>query len=685
MKKNKLHRKSNSAIYAQALESGRDFVKLRSEAVKRDMISPTRTAGRDKMAAYYNMTLKELELQYLDKCEQFVASKPTVEVLTNTSGSASKATVTLDGHALNPLQQAKDSSARVVEFSHGYQVMEGLFKTAINMNFKNKMYQFEGKKLYAYNGVLSFTNSNKGSLAKEVKYLNDKASALWKRLKDSHMRDGISNRLTTINNDYAVPVGMLISNEMTINTEKLESMNGKGIFHPHIHFTLFTDEKLKSTVDDELYRLWDDITGSTYKTDRQAFKFEIAYSGSADANSSVVDTLKETTKYLMDPSKWNVLALNEDDSDDLKEFKIELFAEYFNAYTNIKRIKSLGLLRDALGYISRFSQFENASVINKSDVLGEFLTQLNELKFNHKAKRYDFNHIRLLTDDEIIHENKNYLSSILVSKEYKGALNSFVDGIIGELSNDKDKLYAEYFKSNEFNSSLQDLHDRLDDVEVEATDKLCSMVKDAFSSNEFEKEFNEPFVYGNYNHFVKYRDLKMKHAKSLKGRDDYLHRQIMISIELMGKLCDIELFRKAIDNLVNSEGTKIKYSRKKIDERIFDKRLAYRKAVSASSTKEKDVTFSNMFYEENGMSLPLDGRTSETVELFVDDSDDYEEWFELFRVPEDKREALLDDLGLVTPNYIFKEDDLEYRFKNMIYGLTFEDYKKQKESDLVGV
>lgn len=684
LKKNKLHKKSNSAIYAQSFESGKDFVKLRSEAVERDLIAPTQTVARRKIAKYYNMSLKELELDYLSKCDQFVASKPTVEVLSNSSGSASKATLTLDGHALNPLQQAKDSSARVVEYSHAYKVMEGLFETTKELNLQNKMYQFKGDRLYAYNGTLNFKNSSIGSLAKEVKDLNTMASSLWKRLKDAHMRDGLSNRLVVAGEvgkeEYAVPVAMLISNEVTIKPERLKKMDGTEIFNQHIHFTLFTDRKLSDTVADDLYVLWDDITGK-YSTSRDAFEFKPAYSATAE-DDSITSTLKETTKYLMDPSKWDVLALNENDSDDMREFKIEVFAEYYNAYTNIKRMKTLGLLRDAMSYISRFSQFENASVFNKSDILGELLTQLNELKYNHKAKRYEFNHVRLLTDDEIIHENKTYLSNILVPKEYKDALDSFVDGIVGELKNDKDKLYAEYFKMNEFNSSLQDFYDVLDEAEMEDGNKLYSMDKDVFSSEEFKKEFNESFDYRNYNHFTKYRDLKMKQASTLRGNNDYLHRQIMKAIELVGRLCDIELLRKAIGNLVNSEGTKIKYSRDEIDARIFKKRLTFRQAINAKPTVEKDVTFSNMFYEENGMTLPLDGRETETVELYVDDTDDYEEWFELFRVPEDKRDALKDKLGLVTPNYIITEDLPEFQFKHMIYGLKFEDYKKQKEKEL---
>ena len=60
MKKNKLHRKSNEAIYAQAFKSGHDFVELRAEAVERDLIAPTKTAGRRKTASSYNMSLQEV-------------------------------------------------------------------------------------------------------------------------------------------------------------------------------------------------------------------------------------------------------------------------------------------------------------------------------------------------------------------------------------------------------------------------------------------------------------------------------------------------------------------------------------------------------------------------------------------------------------------------------------------------
>ena len=90
------------------------------------------------------------------------------------------------------------------------------------------MYNFEGEQIYAYNITFSFTNSDKGQLSQEVNTLNKMVSSFWKRLKDAYVRNGKSNRLAVASDEtgYAAPIGMLIANEVTINSEKLLAMNG---------------------------------------------------------------------------------------------------------------------------------------------------------------------------------------------------------------------------------------------------------------------------------------------------------------------------------------------------------------------------------------------------------------------------------------------------------------------------
>lgn len=674
MKKNVLHKKSNVAINRQSMTSGRQFVELRRAAVDKDLIAPTNTADRRHLVTK-DMSLKDVELRYLDNCEKFVASNPTVEVLSNSSGSAMKSPVTLDGHHLNPLQQSKDSSARVVEYRHAFKDMDGLFnKAKIMPDLKNRMYTFEGDEIYAYSGVFNFANTDVGRLNIEVDDLNTMVSTSWKRLKDTHVRDGKKNRLMAVDGSYAAPVAFLVSNEFTINDEKLRNKDGKGIFNPHIHFLLFTDKELDSSVKDDLYKMWNDITGTKYKTDKQAFDFKPVYSKDDDFDEngkmirrtedeekdiSLVRSLKEVTKYLTDPGKWDLLALSEDDSDTMRNFKVELFAEYYNAYSNMKRVRTFGLLRDAVGFNNTFSDFKNASIFKGSDILGDLLTQLNEFEYDTQSKRYEFNHVRVLTDDELIHENKLYLTNILVSRDYKKFLNLVVDSVMDVLDTDKDRLYAAYFKTKTFNSSLQELYNMFESEREKITDELHDMHPDVFNplsfKADYKKRYGEKFEFDRYEHFVLYRDLKLS---VYSGK--YMN-QVMHSFELLGKLCDITLLDGAIQNLVDSDG-RIEYSRAEIDSRIFSKRAEYRRAVNASSTDNVDIAFSNLFYRDNGMTLPFDGRTSETLYLYSDEITDAVEIFDLFRVPEESRARLSIELGFVKPSILYMDGVKEVSF-----------------------
>ncbi|MEG0380138.1 MAG: hypothetical protein RR603_00400, partial [Kurthia sp.] len=362
------HKKDNVAVMAQSLNSGKNFVQLRLQGVKDGLILPTNTATRRQLSRSKGVSLKDIEIDFLQNCMNYVVSNPTFEVLSNSSVSAMKATVTLCGHHLNPLQQAKDSSRRVVEYRHSVTIMHGLFEESKKHNFKNSTYNYDGDQLHAYAGVFSFTNSDKGHLGADVSALNDMASKFWKKLKDANNRTSSLNRLNSIDGSYASPVGMLLSNEMTANTDKMQALDGKGIFHPHIHFILFTDKELGDDARKEMYAIWNDVTGAR-KTDIQAFSFAPVYSKSTNKDGAISNIIKEVTKYLMDPSKWDLLALKDDDTKALRQFKIELFSEYFNAYESMKRVRTYGLLRDAQSYINRFSDFENASIYKNSDIL----------------------------------------------------------------------------------------------------------------------------------------------------------------------------------------------------------------------------------------------------------------------------------------------------------------------------
>lgn len=636
MKKNINLKKDNAAIVGQSLKSGTDFVSLRLAGVKEDKIAPTVNPNRKALARSGGISVKDVEIDYLENCVNFVVAKPNIEVLSNSAATAMKVTITQDGHHLNPLQQAKDAGRRVVEYRHMANVMESLYYTSTDSSFKNTTYDYHGEKIYAYSGVLSFRNTDMGSLANERLDLNDYGSKLWKKLKDAHKRNGLSNRLASADGTgYAAPVGMLLSNEMTINDDKLKAMDGNGIFHPHIHFILFTDKELSDTVKDDIYNIWDGLTGSTYKTDIQAFSFAPVYSKSAKVSDSIVDSLKEVTKYLMDPSKWDVLALNDTDTADLRAFKIELFAEYFNAYKGRKRLRGLGLLRDAQGYISRFKKFENASIYKQSDMLPALLTQLNEIVYNHRRGKYEFNHVRVLSDDELLHENKTFLSKILVSESYKKEMDTFVDDALGDLKTDKDRLFAMTFRNTKYHSSLSDVFDMFDKTMKDLEYDTYKMDKEVFNRQQFREQFGVDFEFGNYDHFEKYRSWKSVDFEGVAG-----------AVDLLGRVCDVTLLKGALNNLVNVSGTSAKYSRNEIDSRIFAKRSGYRDALGLQSHVGYSISSPNsfgmnkMFFQMNGMTLPTDGRDFEVMEFFVDEID-VTEWADLFRVRKQEGTSLI--------------------------------------------
>lgn len=652
MKKYNLESQQKKAddIYPIALKSGYEHVQLRLQCVRMGLIKPTDTKDRRNIARDENMSLKEVEIRFLENCEKYSAARPDIEVLSNSARSAQKATVTLDGHHLNPLQQAKDSSYRIVQYMRKVSEMEDLFYLANREDFGSDAYRYDGGTLYSYSFALTMRNSDKGELNQEVSDLNAFVTKLNKRLKDSYRNDYKKNRLTAVDGSRACPVGMLISNELTVNDEQMNAMDSYKLFHPHIHGVLFTDKELNKNIAEDIYAIWDEITDNktrgkstsnrSYSTNRAGFSFSLAYNplpsidGSEDEKKrGVIETVKEATKYLLDPEKWSVMALDKSDTDAMKQFKSEVFAEYFNAYAGLQRMRTYGLLKDATTFVNRFSAFEKAMTMSDGDVLPDILTQLNTLVFNSKKDRYELKHDRNLTNDEIIYENRTYLSNMLVSDEFKNDLNNFIEEALEDIENPKDRLFAVHFRNKVFNSSIDDLFDSIDEELAVIRGKFHIVKKEVFDKKQYEDDFGKEFEIGDYKHFTNYCKMLDSHMDSFKDdlSGDFYKDEGNFRRSL-GRACDLELLKTAISKTLNVAKTEAELDLKLVEERTFRARNIYRDIVRASSDQH-DIPFNGLFYRLNGMSITM---MDDNVPYFVseDKFSSYEDLRDLFRVPE---------------------------------------------------
>ncbi|MEG0380137.1 MAG: hypothetical protein RR603_00395, partial [Kurthia sp.] len=114
---------------------------------------------------------------------------------------------------------------------------------------------------------------------------------------------------------------------------------------------------------------------------------------------------------------------------------------------------------------------------------------LNEMKYDVKARKYNFKHVRLLSDDEILHENKTFLSNVLVSDLYKQELDQFVHSAINYLTTDKDKLFATYFKQTQYHTTLTDLISMFKNSVQEIRYDRHKMPLTVFNPQSYKKHF----------------------------------------------------------------------------------------------------------------------------------------------------------------------------------------------------
>ncbi|MEG0380136.1 MAG: hypothetical protein RR603_00390, partial [Kurthia sp.] len=149
-------------------------------------------------------------------------------------------------------------------------------------------------------------------------------------------------------------------------------------------------------------------------------------------------------------------------------------------------------------------------------------------------------------------------------------------------------------------------------------------------------------------HFVNYRLSKMNDIENDSTMTSETASAIYQAIESFGKACDVEMLKNAVISKASLSGNQAIYSRKEIDIRILEKRKEYRDSVICMNGKP-DMQMSQLFYQNNGMNMPMDGRTHEVVSFHVNEKKSTD-LFDLFRVPQGARKQVEQGLKGVTIN-----------------------------------
>lgn len=133
--------------------------------------------------------------------------------------------------------------------------------------------QTEDVPLRAYMLTVTVPNCDQGDLAGTVSALSSNLSALMKAVKDSQKRHG-RFYATALDGGRADIYGSLISQEITVNPDRLKKCDAHGLFHPHAHLILLTVDDLDiDQTKADFFAKWQSLN-SGFSLSRDAFSLE---------------------------------------------------------------------------------------------------------------------------------------------------------------------------------------------------------------------------------------------------------------------------------------------------------------------------------------------------------------------------------------------------------------------------
>ena len=407
--------------------------KINTTGVNDDALMATGWAEIEKSTSfYYRMALNCVQTGYLTTKQlsvkrqasfntgmQYARSAHKTTLLSSSDGSTSRAIavpMTADHHA--PIQEVADSSKRINDMRNELELMQ-------------RKYRLEtGGQLYAYMLTFTVPNCRQGDLDKTWVSLYKAVRKVLEKIDRDYSRGTKQTYiLPAVDGTDAELIGSLVSQEITVNEDSLAKRQVTNLYHPHTHVVLLTDKPLATVLAKDL--LFDVFNAQCpqYNLARKAFLLEEAYADNGQ-DTSLLQAAEEATKYAVKPTAWLRLAQYPNND----PFYLKTFAELFTVIHSHKAHVTRKLWRDAARIWRQMGRSSIASVFGfglSEDSLPAVVTELVDLAYNRKTKRYTAKHNRSLTDAELLYYNRTLLSGLFSTYD----VNSYdFDAVVARLT-----------------------------------------------------------------------------------------------------------------------------------------------------------------------------------------------------------------------------------------------------------
>lgn len=392
------------------------------------------------------------------------------------------------GDHLFPLQQMNDTSEKI---------RKKMLELDVAMRISGTRYGTE--LLHAYSCTFTVPNPSKGELFevfgspsnKNFKGLDKKKNMrhAMKRVKEAlyKAQENKKRSQIVVGGDY---VGGFYAFEITVNDDNLQKGTGKSIYHPHIHFIMFTTELIdEKQTGKNLYNLWQK-KNPHLKLNKGAFDFEHVYKKQQRAlalkngksvpsnqkmmvelknatkevlKESLMGAIKEATMYTAKPQGWDSLYDHEEE-----------WAEVYNSLKGAKAKNNVGIMHEASQFLSIFEDLNGAFGLSVMSDFPDIVTRCSDLIWENdnllstKTKglfegRYKMENERTLTADEVVYFNKSIIEQSLVNDQDEFSIEQFLAKYTDKISNSKLQDYAHVLDSYTFARSLDELVERLEE------------------------------------------------------------------------------------------------------------------------------------------------------------------------------------------------------------------------------
>lgn len=395
------------------------------------------------------------------------------------------------GDHLFPLQQMNDTSEKIRKKMLELDVAMRIAEVRHNTEY-----------LHAYSCTFTVPNPSKGELFevfgspsnKNFKGLDKKKNMrhAMKRVKEAlyKAQENKKRSQIVVGGDY---VGGFYAFEITVNDDNLQKGTGKSIYHPHVHFIMFTTELIdEKQTGKNLYDLWQK-KNPHLKLNRGAFDFEHVYKKQQRAvakkfknpvpsdnqlmrdlkratkeqlKESLMGAIKEATMYTAKPQGWDSLYNHEEE-----------WAEVYNSLKGAKAKNNVGIMYEASQFLSIFEDLNGAFGLSVMSDFPDIVTKCSDLVWekdnllSKKTKglfegRYNMLNERTLTPDEVVYFNMSIIEQSLVSDDDEHAIEQFLAKYTDKISDSKLQDYANVLDSYTFARSIDELLQRLESYAI---------------------------------------------------------------------------------------------------------------------------------------------------------------------------------------------------------------------------